>query len=164
MALYHVATQGGRPPQTRGSKHILSVHVQRRGGQGRLLCHLTAWAQSNTLRFCFHLIGESVTRPMGHKEGLEAKSTAATSQQRHSVKGAVDHCHSREGPRAAGGELVPRGGLRLLLHGAGRRTEAWLRPPHSSGPLVSGLCRATGKSMELKGSPCGYRGGCRSQP
>lgn len=164
MALYHVATQGDRPPQTQGSKHIPGIHIQRRGRQGRLLCRLTAWAQSNTLCFCFHLIGESVTRPMGHKESLEAKSTAATSQQRLAVKGAVDHCHSREGPRAAGGELVPRGGLRRLLHGAGRRTEAWLRPPHSSGPLGSGLCRATGKSMELKGSPCGYTGGCRSQP
>lgn len=58
-----------------GSKHIPGVHIQRRGGQGRLLCHLTAWARSNTLCFCSHLIGESVTRRMGHKEGLEAKST-----------------------------------------------------------------------------------------
>ena len=97
---------------------------------------------------------------MGQKEDLEAKSTGCLFRC-HGVKGTVDHCHSREGPRVAGGELVPQGRLRQLLHGAGRWTEAWLRlrPPHRSGPLGSGLCRATGKSMEPKAGPCGYREG-----
>ena len=99
---------------------------------------------------------------MGQKEGLEPSPRAASCGQCHGVKGTVDHCHSREGPRVAGGELVPQGGLRQLLRGAGRWTEAWLRlrPPHRSGPLGSALCRATGESVEPKGGPCGYRGRC----
>ena len=74
VALHHVVTQGGRPPRTWAPSTSRASTF--RGGAGREgSSALTAWAQSNTLRFCSHLIGQSVTRPMGHKEGLEAKST-----------------------------------------------------------------------------------------